>query len=414
MEASPDDLSDRYTPMNVSHSRRQVLTSALAASACHALSPYGFGQENLSVAVIGHTGRGNFGHGLDTLWLNLPETSIIAVSDPDEAGREKARKKLKLEESAAFAYYKVMLEKAAPHIAAVAPRHVDQHADMAVAAAHSPARGIYIEKPFCRDLAEADRIVTACKETNTKLAIAHRNRYHPVLPVIQDIVADGTIGQLLEIRLRGKEDQRGGLLDLWVLGSHLLNLAHYFAGNPTSCSANVYQDGRLITKKDVVEGSEGVGPLAGNEVHARWDTDSGTPIFFDSIQNAGTREAGFGLQLIGTKGIIDLRADREPLAHILSGNPQQPSTEPRKWVPITSAGIGKPEPTENINQLVGGHIAAAKDLIAAIEEDRPTLCNEEDGRWITEMTLGVFASHREGGKSVSLPLKNRKNAFADW
>ena len=400
--------------MNVSHSRRQVLTSALAASACHALSPYVLGQEKLSVAVIGHTGRGNFGHGLDTLWLNLPETNIIAVSDPDEAGREKARKKLKLEESAAFADYTVMLEKAAPHIAAVAPRHVDQHADMAVAAAHSSARGIYIEKPFCRDLAEADRIVTACKETNTKLAIAHRNRYHPVLPVIQNIVADGTIGQLLEIRLRGKEDQRGGLLDLWVLGSHLLNLAHYFGGNPTSCSASVYQDGRLITKKDVVEGSEGVGPLAGNEVHARWDTDSGTPIFFDSIQNAGTREAGFGLQLIGTKGIIDLRADREPLAHILSGNPQQPTAEPRKWVPITSAGIGKPEPIADIKQLVGGHIAAVKDLIAAIEEDHPTLCNEEDGRVVTEMIMGVFASHRDGGKLVSLPLENRKNAFADW
>jgi len=401
-------------PMNPPCSRRHLLSSAFAASACHALSPFAFGQGKLSVAVIGHTGRGNFGHGVDTLWLQIPETNIVAVSDPDEAGREKARKKLKLEKSAAFSDYQTMLKEAAPHIVAVAPRHVDQHADMSVAAAHSSAKGIYIEKPFCRDLAEADRIVTACKETNTKLAIAHRNRYHPVLPVIQNLIADGTIGQLLEIRLRGKEDQRGGLLDLWVLGSHLLNLAHYFGGNPTKCSASVYQDRRIVTKKDVVEGAEGIGPLAGNEVHARWDTESGTPIFFDSIQNAGSREAGFGLQLIGTKGIIDLRADREPLAHILLGNPQQPSNEDRKWVPITSAGIGKPEPTEDIKKLVGGHIAAAKDLIAAIEQDRPTICNEEDGRIVTEMIMGVFASHRAEGRRVEIPLSEREHPFLSW
>ena len=80
--------------MNPPCSRRHLLSSAFAASACDALSPFAFGQEKLSVAVIGHTGRGNFGHGLDTLWLQIPETNIVAVSDPDEAGREKARKKL--------------------------------------------------------------------------------------------------------------------------------------------------------------------------------------------------------------------------------------------------------------------------------------------------------------------------------
>ena len=44
------------------------------------------------VAVIGRTGRGNYGHDLDTVWLDLPETEIVAVADEDEAGRGQAER----------------------------------------------------------------------------------------------------------------------------------------------------------------------------------------------------------------------------------------------------------------------------------------------------------------------------------
>ena len=366
------------------------------------------------VAVIGHTGRGNYGHGMDTLWLSVPETRLFAVADPNEEGREKACDRLKISADRSFADYREMLVQTKPDIVTIGPRHVDQHRDMAVAAAQSGAKGIYIEKPFCRDLVEADQIVGACQESNTKLAIAHRNRYHPVLPLIRRLIDDGKLGKVLEIRLRGKEDRRGGGLDLWVLGSHLLNLAHYFAGRPTACSAGIYRNGRSVIAGDLFEGDEGVGLLAGNEVHARFETESGLPIFFDSIQGAGSSEAGFGLQLIGTEGVIDLRVDREPLAHLRPGNPHNPASENREWVPISSGGIGQPEPVKEIQQLVGGHLAAARDLIAAINEDRDPLCSAEDARTVMEMTMAVFASHRAGSRRVAIPLESRSHPFADW
>ena len=40
----------------------------------------------------------------------------------------------------------------------------------------------------------------------------------------RDLIEAGRIGQVLEIRARVKEDQRGGGEDLWVLGSHVLDL----------------------------------------------------------------------------------------------------------------------------------------------------------------------------------------------
>ena len=35
------------------------------------------------VGVIGHTGRGNYGHGLDVVRNSLPGCEIVAVADAD-------------------------------------------------------------------------------------------------------------------------------------------------------------------------------------------------------------------------------------------------------------------------------------------------------------------------------------------
>ena len=249
--------------------RRQFLGTVAASSL--ALAVRGADAPRVRVAVIGHTGRGDYGHGLDTMWRQLPETELVAVADADAKGLAAAQQKLGVKNG--FSDYRKMLAEVRPDVVAIGMRHADQHRDIALAVAASGAKGIYMEKPFCRTPAEADEIVAACEQRNVKLALAHRNRWHPVLPVIDKLVKDDALGRLLELRARGKEDARGGLLDLWVLGSHLLNLICYFGGQPLACSATVLQGGKPVTRADVKDGAEGVGPLAGNEVHARFDLE---------------------------------------------------------------------------------------------------------------------------------------------
>jgi predicted dehydrogenase len=249
--------------------------------------------------------------------------------------------------------------------------------------------------------------LNAGRSGNVKIAIAHRNRYHPVLKTIDRFLADDHLGRLLEMRGRGKGDRRGGGEDLWVLGSHVLNLMHYFGGDPKSCSAIMLQDGRPVTSADVVDGNEGLGPLAGNELHARFESTRGVVTYFDSIANDGSGGAGFGLQLIGTKGIINLQCDRNPLAHLIPGNPFQPNDTPRPWLPMTTAGVGEPETQSELIRAVANHEAAAKDLIDAIEQDRAPLCDEQQGATTVEMICGVFESHRRRGATVPFPLNDR-------
>lgn len=386
--------------------RREFLASSIAsgvALACRAAES----ERKLRVAVIGHTGRGNYGHGLDTVWLRVPETEIVAVADADAKGLAAELKKLKVAKG--FADYRAMLVETKPDIVALAPRWIDQHRDMALAVIEAGVRGIYSEKPFCRTPAEADEIVAACERRQVKFALAHVERYNPALQAVERLLKEDGIGRLLELRARGKEDSRGGALDLWVLGSHVLNLANYFGGRPLACSATLLQSGRPVVRSDVTEGDEGIGALAGNEVHARFEMERGVPVFFDSIQKAGDRNAGFGLQLIGTKGIVDLRPGREPFAHLLVGSPFLPSSAARAWVPVSSGGGGKPEAIAE-NKVPGDrHLLAARDLIVAMRENRLPLCNEREGRAIIEMICAVFESHRLNGQRVTFPLKTRQN-----
>jgi predicted dehydrogenase len=389
--------------------RRTFLTATSVALALPATSRSG-STGKLSVAVIGHTGRGNYGHGLDTVWLEVPEAKIVGVADANAAGLVAAKQRLRLDRG--FESYGEMLNAVKPDIVAVCPRQPDQHRDMTLAAIREGAKGIYVEKPFCRTPAEADEIIAACERQKVKLAVAHRNRYHPTLQTIDKLLADGQIGRLLEIRGRGKGDRRGGSEDLWVLGSHVLNLMHYFAGNPKSCSAVLRQDGRSVTKADVRDGNEALGPLAGNEVHARYEMQNGVVAYFDSIANDETRNAGFGLQLIGSEGIIAISCDRHPLAHLVPGNPFQPTDQPRSWVPISSAGPGKPEPRQDLEETVTHHLGPCRDLIAAIRSDRQPLCSVYEGAMTVEMICAVFASHRLGSKAVSFPLEERINSLS--
>ena len=376
--------------------KRRDFLSATALALSAALLRAQSADRPLTVGVIGHTGQGNYGHGEDAVWLKIPQTTIVAVADADPKGLSAEAKKLGGVK--AFSDYRVMLAETKPDIAAICARHIHEHRDMIVAAVAAGVKGIYIEKPFVRTLAEADEVVKLCVAQGVRLAIAHRNRYHPVLETVRKLVAAGEIGELKEVRVRGKQDQRGGGLDLWVLGGHGFNLATLFTGPAISCEATILVEGRPATKADIHPGDEGVGPIVGDEVHARYETKSGIPLYFDSKKGTWTPGTPFGARLIGSKGVISLQIDEEPLAVL--------EREGRKF-PITTAGIGQAEPIKDIKLVNGGHHGAVRDLLAAIAEKREPLCGPEAGRETVELTLAVFASFAAGGQKVALPLADR-------
>ncbi len=363
------------------------------------------------VAVIGHTGRGNYGHGLDVVWQKIPGIEIVGVADGDPRGLQQAMERLKTEHG--FPDYRQMLEQQQPEFVSVAPRQPDQHFDMAMAAIKTGVKGLYVEKPFCRSPREADLLMQAAEDSGAKIAVAHRNRYHPVLPIVRQLVQDGQIGRLLKIEGHGLGDRRGGGEDLWVLGGHVFNLFQYFGGKPQWCSANILQDGRLATKSDMVDGAEALGRIVGNEIQAQWLLADGITATYTTYTEDGSNKEGYAATLIGTKGTISLHIDRDPIAWFSPGNPFAPVSHSQDRVPITSAGLGKPETQPDLIASVHNHVLAVQDLIECVDTGRTPLCDASQAALAVEMTCSVFVSHFQHGARVTFPLSERGQPFEE-
>src|SRR4030081_1661138 len=95
------------------------------------------------VAVIGRTGKGNYGHGIDVVWKAFDNVQIVAVADEDDKGRAAAATRLGAKN--AYARYRALLDKEKPQIVTVADRSVILLRDMVVACARAGA-SIFLEK----------------------------------------------------------------------------------------------------------------------------------------------------------------------------------------------------------------------------------------------------------------------------
>ncbi len=363
--------------------------------------------EKYRVGIIGRRGHGDYGHGVDTVWKDIPRAEVIAVADADEKGRTDAAKRTGA--ANAYADFREMLDREKLNVVAVCPRWIDCHHEMVMACAEHGCH-IFMEKPFCRTLEEADDIVRALEMRHLKLAIAHQTRWSPVLDRAIALIAQGEIGEVLELRGRGKEDARGGGEDLWVLGSHIMDLMRAFAGDPISCYGEVTIANRRITKKDVADGKEGIGPLAGDGVQAMFTFNKGVIGHFASRRNMGSNPSRFGIKVFGTKGVIEMVTGYLNPGHILRNGSWSPGRSNSKWEQFTSAGINQPEPLKG-DASHSGNVAAVNDLFDSIEQDKQPKCGAYEARGTIEMIAAVFESHRQRGP-VPIPMKNRKNPLA--
>ena len=359
------------------------------------------------VAVIGRTGKGNYGHGLDVVWNEIEQAEVVAVADSDPKGRAAATRRLKAPKG--YADYRQMLERERPQIVSVAPRWLDCHHDMVLACAEFGCH-VFLEKPMCQSLEQADEMIAALERRNLKLAIAHQTRYSPALAHVQKAIAQGLLGDILELRGRGKEDRRGGGEDLMVLGTHVMDLMRFFAGHPQWCFARVRDDQRPVTKSDVRDGAEGIGSLAGDEIHAMYRFDGTAMGYFSTHRARHGVSKRFGLQIYASKGILTMTTGAVPEIWFVQDPSWQPGRSKAQWKRISSGGIDRPETLKDPHHHYGNRLIAL-DLIRAIETDTQPKGSMYDGRAALEMILAVYESHRLNAP-VRLPLRNRKHPLS--
>ncbi len=370
--------------------------------------------------VIGRTGKGDYGHGLDVTFARVPNAKLVAISDDNPDGLIAAGKKTGVNHL--YADYREMLAKEQLDLVCVAPRYVDCHAEMLIAAAEAGVKGIFCEKPLAQTLAQADAILAACAKNGTRLAVAHR-RANPYEWHGKKLVDEGLIGKVQRMVGRGKGDHRAGGQDLFVLGTHIVDSMRYFAGAEVAWAmGHVTQDGREVTVADAREGDEGVGLLAGNALHGYYVFENGITAQFEStpVPSSGGDQNSrwFGFEVHGTEGILSLRSSPDGELYLYRHGMWIPGEDDPQWERILlDEWETKPDgsPRSGGERMHESNRLIVEELIQAIEENRDVVqaSSGHDARAALEMIMAVHESHRLQQR-VTFPLKNRENPYQVW
>ncbi|MGH7944162.1 MAG: Gfo/Idh/MocA family protein [Opitutaceae bacterium] len=351
----------------------------------------------VNAAIIGQIpdGLNAYGHKLDLIFAGRPGVEVVAVADPNAEHRAAAQQRTGARR--AYADYREMLERERPQLVSVAVLASVHHYAIVKAALAAGAH-VLCEKPMTRSLAEADELLALADRSGRKLAFAHQLRLYPATLHLKRRLDDGLIGELLEIRMHGKQDQRAGGEDLVVLGTHLCDLARFFAGEPEWCSARVLQGGREIVAADAHSVSPDIGPIAGDEITAMVAFPHGVNVHYTSREKNAVAAGLWGMEFIGSRGAARLS---------FYMSPQLSLRHDGAWRPLEN----DPTATTSTADRLAGNRVLVDDWLAAIAENREPVCNGFAAMKALEMIHAIFTAGLSRGR-VELPLKNRQHPLA--
>ena len=371
-----------------------------------AVEPTRADNTRLRAAVIGHTGRGDYGHGLDVIFNDLANVQVVAVADPDPGGRQEAAKRCGAPHQ--YADYREMLAKERPQLVSVAPRWTDQHHAMGMAALKAGAH-VILEKPITQTLAEADELLTTADRAGLKIAVAHQMRLAPSVAHLRERVAAGLIGELAHIRAFGKQDGRAGGEDMLVLGTHIFDLLRLFAGDALWCTARVLQDGRDLTRQDARKATEDIGLIGGNEIDAQFGLANGVFAHFTSRAKLRDVVAHWGFELIGSKGVARVLMDIDPTIYVQHAGKWEPDGRNDQWRRLEGDPILKLTPEQRGFGPANRRVAT--DWLEAIRTKREPDCSGRNAMQALEMVMAVYHAALAGARA-KLPLEDRRHPLA--
>lgn len=322
----------------------------------------------------------------------VPDADIIAVASPTEAhAREFAQhhgiphyftdvhKMLTLNEID-------MIVIGAPNVF---------HCEIAVAAAKA-GKHVVVEKPLCMNLAEADRMIDACKKAGVKLMYAEELCFTPKYVRLKALLDEGALGDPILLKQSEKHDgphadhfwdvERSGGGVTMDMGCHAIEFFRWMLGRPKIKSVYAQMGTHLHTDKTrgddnaiiILEFENGVTAVA---------------------EESWTRRGGMDdkAEVHGTKG--------QAYADVLQGN---------SILTYSTQGVGYA--VEKAGNTVGWSFTIYEEIwnygfpqefahfVDCVKNDKQPLVTGEDGRAVLEVIFAAYESAGTGRK-VYLPFE---------
>jgi len=360
-----------------------------------------------TVAIVGNTNRGRYGHFMDMAFVGVEGADIVALADPNHNGRAEAQ--VRTGAKTAYSDYREMLEKEKPDITVFASREIGDHLDL-VLSSQEIGTHVYIEKPLAATPAEVDRMVKACDANGKLLIVACPWRGHPPIQhVAIPLLKEGKIGEPRLARIYGRNGPHGGNQMFLDLYPHFFDFLGQVWGNPSWCQAHITVDGRDATPDDLKDGVEGMGLVAGNGFRAYYQFND-FAADFEAYEGDHHRELPYRIDIHGTKGTISLDGPMSSTPDIYF----HPQVAPKLLNDQNWEVIPTQPPPDDLKWL-NAHRRMAKSMIDRIEGRTPefNLLEGKEARRHTEWAMAAHASHMCGSR-VTFPLTTTTNPFDTW
>lgn len=354
--------------------------------------------------VIGHTGAGDFGNGLDKLFLRLDGVRLAALTDCNAETYEESATHAAAPRG--FSSYSAMLEREEDaELCCIAPSWTNERYDMLKAALEAD-KHILCGCPFTATLKEADELLALAEKKERRVAVTGLLRADPLIERFHS-GREALIGNLLEMHVYGAMGIHSGGEDLIANSLPLLDLVRFFGGEPEFASSVVSREGMPVIADDSHEAeSRDIGPLLGDAIHAQFLLESGVRVTFTSDSRMQNVVGRAGIRFVGTDATMRLYTDPTPSFSLQVESQPNESERSDPWTRWPAGKNGEENGAENPYQFV------IKDWLSAIDGETEPVCSAENASKALEMAHAIWQSALTL-KRAYFPLSNRLHPLAE-
>ena len=309
-------------------------------------------------------------HNFASAFEAVPETEIVAAFDLG-AGTRDAFQDCWGSQVRAYDQFDLMLQQEQPEILCLATSQ-KAHAAQIEQAVQAGVRGILCDKPLATSLAEADRLLGACRSAAVPFALGLDRRWLSSYRRLAQLLREGIVGRLRAIVVHG-------LPNLINHGCHWYDAALHLAGDlEPQWVSGLVED----VSADPADSRRRLDPPGRCVVGL-----SGEVVLY--FMPGGGRRPSF--DVIGEQGRLTILDDGRGSWrwHTEDVSPQ-PLDIPQPYGDFPSGA------------------AMVRDLVDAMERGGRTACDVEEARRATEIGFAVHLSHAQRGVRIDLPATDRR------
>jgi UDP-N-acetylglucosamine 3-dehydrogenase len=190
---------------------------------------------------IGVIGTGTMGKNHARVCAELPNIELVGIADTNNETVKMISKRFDIN---GFTDYQELLPKTDAVIIATP---TSTHFDIAMKAMDL-GKHVLVEKPICRNIEKAEKIIKKAESEGLKIAIGHIERHNPAVGFVKNGLNNNSFGSLVHLSSKRVSSFPGRIRDVGVIfdfGVHDIDVMRYLAGEVES----VYASAGCFNKK---------------------------------------------------------------------------------------------------------------------------------------------------------------------